>query len=178
MERVECVLAPDAVLPPCDARIDELHRYWRSISPGPGLLPGRQHFDPLAIPRLLRWLWLLDVQRDPLRFRYRLFGTEQVLIIGRDLTGKWIDEEFPGFVCTSAFAHFVAAAEHGKVCYRSGFPVLHVPKDFMKFERIFLPMAKNGRDVDMLLALSLYRPTIQASAEPPAQQRRAAAGAC
>ena len=70
-----------------------------------------------------------------------------------------------------------AAAEHGKVCYRSGFPVLHVPKDYMQFERIFLPMAQNGRDVDMLLALSLYGPATQAIADATAQELRAAAGA-
>jgi hypothetical protein len=177
MERVECILAADAALPPCDRRIAELHRYWRSISPAPGRLPGRQHFDPLAVPRLLRWLWLLDVHRNPLRFRYRLVGTEHVLVVGRNLTGKWIDEEFPHFIRLSAFAHFLAAAEHGKVCYRSGFPVLHVPKDYMQFERIFLPMAQNGRDVDMLLALSIYGPATQAIADAAAQELRAAAGA-
>jgi len=167
MERIECVLAADAALPPCDHRIAELHRYWRSISPAPDVLPGRQHFEPLAIPRLLRWLWLLDVQRNPLRFRYRLIGTEQVLVVGRDLTSKWIDEEYPNFARNPAFAHFVEAAEHAKVCYCNGSPVLHVPKDFMQFERIFLPMAQNGRNVDMLLALSIYRPLTEASAEVP-----------
>lgn len=30
--------------------------YWRAAAPGPGLLPGRQHIDPLGMPSLLPYL--------------------------------------------------------------------------------------------------------------------------
>ena len=29
-------------------RVGELIDHWRRMAPGPGRLPGRQHFDPLA----------------------------------------------------------------------------------------------------------------------------------
>src|SRR5258707_1296396 len=52
-----------------------LYEYWRAAAP-PGRLPGRQHIAPEDIVPLLSRLWMLDVFREPLRFRYRLVGTD------------------------------------------------------------------------------------------------------
>jgi hypothetical protein len=46
---------------------------------------------------LLRWLWLVGVPADRLRFRYRLVGTGHRDAIGADLSGRWIDVVFPDF---------------------------------------------------------------------------------
>jgi hypothetical protein len=156
MEPVEFIIAPGDDLPPCDERIAALNDYWRAIRPAPDRLPGRQHFDPLDVPRLLSWIWLLDVHRDPLRFRYRLMGTEQVRVIGSDTTGQWLHECFPHVPAAPTYRHFLAAAEHGMISYNRGFPVLHVPKEYILTERIFLPLARDGHQVDMLLALTVY----------------------
>jgi len=40
--------------------VKSLYSYWRAISP-PGRLPGRQHFDPLDVPRLLPNIWQIGV---------------------------------------------------------------------------------------------------------------------
>lgn len=156
MDPIECILPPGADLPPCDERIAALHRYWRSIHPAERRFPGRQHVDPSAIPALLPWLWIIDVQQSPRRFKYRLIGTEQVRVMGRDRTGQWLDEAFPDFADGPNYGQFMAAAD-GMICYRRGFPVVHVSKDFLLSERVLLPMARDGVTVDMLLALSLYR---------------------
>jgi hypothetical protein len=72
----------------CDARIRQLYDYWQAICPAADVLPGRQHLDPVHIPKLLPWLWLVDVhQGESLRFKFRLVGTEQVVLRGRDPTG-------------------------------------------------------------------------------------------
>src|SRR5690348_8213244 len=44
----------------CDHRLRELYEYWRSRHPAEGVLPGRQHFDPVDVPKLLPWIWLVD----------------------------------------------------------------------------------------------------------------------
>jgi len=64
--------------------------YWLAIRPVQGLLPGRQHFDPLAIPKVMPRLWLLDVVREAgtMRFRYRLVGTKEVETLQREVTGQ------------------------------------------------------------------------------------------
>ena len=62
-------------------KIRRMIAHWESLAPGPGILPGRQHFDPIQVPDLLPHIWLIDVERGPmLRFRYRLLGT--ALIVG------------------------------------------------------------------------------------------------
>jgi hypothetical protein len=140
-----------------DARVEQLYEHWLGLRPGPGVLPGRQHLDPVSLPvSLLPFLWLADVERTPLRFRYRLLGTEHVRVLGRDYTGHWIDEAHPNFVGSAAYGQFVAAAERGEVGYRCGNTLIILPKDYRSMERLILPLARDGREVDMLLAISVY----------------------
>src|SRR5260370_41126453 len=65
--------------------------YWLSIKPAGGL-PGRQHFDPLDIPHLMPRVWMLDVLREPLRYRYRLARTKAVGTLGRQGHGRTVEE--------------------------------------------------------------------------------------
>jgi hypothetical protein len=156
-------MPPEAALPPCDERIVDLYRYWLSIHPARGVLPGRQHLDPVAVPKLLPWLWLIEFERNPLRFRYRLMGTEQVVAIGRDGTGKWLDEVHPGFAASSAYPQFVAAVERGESGFHKGAAINARERSWMSVERLVLPMAKNGRDVDLLLGMSVFMPAAAAA---------------
>lgn len=55
-------------------------------------MPGKEFLDPLRLRFLLGSLSLLEVQREPLRFRYRLVGTDIVHRLGMELTGRWLDE--------------------------------------------------------------------------------------
>lgn len=57
-----------------------------------GQTPGKEFLDPLRLRFLLGSLSLLEVHTDPLRFRYRLVGTDIVERLGHELTGKWLDE--------------------------------------------------------------------------------------
>src|SRR3546814_7649374 len=97
--------SPASFILPEDAapKIKALYDYWQSIRPNDLALPGRRHFDPLDIPELLPNIWMLDVKRDPLRFRFRLIGTEIVRFTGRDSTGQWLDEVYPGYAESDAF---------------------------------------------------------------------------
>jgi hypothetical protein len=57
-----------------------------------GRRPGKDFFDPLRLRFLLGSLSLLDVEKDPLRFRYRVVGTDIVQRLGLELTGKLLDD--------------------------------------------------------------------------------------
>ena len=154
----------DAVLPEdCDWRIRRLYDYWRSVHPASGGLPGRQHIDPAAFPELLPWLWLVDVERQPLRFRYRLVGTEQVQAMDADLTGRYLDEAHPVFPTSVTYPQYVAAAERGEVGYYRGPPAFHITKKHVAIERVLLPLARDAHQVDILLALTVYRRASAAS---------------
>lgn len=69
-----------------DKIVSAVFDYWQGKRAG-RRMPARRNLDPLDIPRLLPWLMLTDVLRDPLDFRYRLIGTEVAARARRDYTG-------------------------------------------------------------------------------------------
>jgi len=146
-------LSPDEPLHP---NIQRLYQYWLGLAPERHLpewrLPGRQHIDPLSFPDLLPGIWMLDVERNPLRFRYRLAGTRIVEAAGREVTGLYMDEahlhasQQPG-----GLARYADAADHGRPSRRKGKATLWQHKDYRQVENILLPLARDGETVDMLL---------------------------
>jgi hypothetical protein len=156
MEKIACSQAAELDLPPCHEKIAAIFGYWRSLRPGQRAFPGRQHFDPAAIPKLLPCIRLYDVFRDPWRFRYRLVGTELAHHLGRDLTGTWCGEDIPDFAQTKSYRDLVFVASGQGLSYHRGYPAYTKEhKNHLTAERILLPLAKNGRDVDMVLGLSV-----------------------
>jgi hypothetical protein len=55
-------------------------------------MPARRDLDPLDFPYALGYVMLVDVLREPLRFRVRLHGTEITRRVLYDLTGKLLDD--------------------------------------------------------------------------------------
>jgi len=139
----------------CDPRILEFASYWDGLRPGNGL-PGRQHFDPADVPGFLANIWLLEIHREPIRFRFRLVGTRVVDFLGLDPTGHWVDDAYPSFPGSQIEAGFLASVNTGTPCWRKGPPFMEANKDYAQVERVALPLAANGKDADMLLCLSLY----------------------
>jgi hypothetical protein len=140
---------------PEDARngVRTLYEYWCSITP-PGRLPGRQHFDPLDVPTLLPNLWLVEVHRNPLRFFYRLVGSRIEEFAGERLTGLWFAQRLSGPALQQVNMAMQAVIENREPSWRRGKPRIRWEKDHMTIERLYLPLAANGVDVDMILAIT------------------------
>ena len=160
MEKSTPFELPESAAPKIKALLD----YWRSLFPAAGRLPGRQHLDPLDIPQLLPDIWMVDVRPEPLRFRFRLVGTEIVKLTGRDATGLWLDQVYPGYEHTEAYRCHRHCALSGRPAYRKGGVMSNPNRRFVEAERLYLPLAQNGKDVDILLIMTLY-----AGAPPPAR---------
>jgi hypothetical protein len=128
-----------------DPVIRQAGLYWRGKVKD-GKLPARGDIDPLEIPALLPHLILWNVERSPLRFRGRLVGSHVVNMSGRDATGRYVD-----FIDD----HGVIEAEYRAVA-ASGLPRYqecraHWPNhDHKYYGRLLLPLAQDGRSVDML----------------------------
>ena len=137
-------------------KIKALYDYWQSIRPAGDLLPGRRHFDPVDIPELLPNLWMIDVLRDPLRFRFRLVGTEIVRFAGRDVTGLWLDEFFEGYGDSEAFRFHRDCTLTGQPAYRRAGLLFNPAGSPLEAERLYLPLAQDGRHVDILLVMTIY----------------------
>lgn len=137
-------------------KLQRIYRYWQNIHP-PGKLPGRQHLDPLHIPDLLPGLWLLDVQQEPFRLRYRLVGTRISEAIGREVTGLWLDEAHPHLVNDEAyFGRYRRIAETKALSRRRGKPKAWTTDEYREVENLALPLATDGETVDMILMLSVF----------------------
>ena len=134
-----------------DASVSAMVAYWRRIHPAPDRLPGRRHVDPLSIPKLLANTWMIDVQRDPVRFRCRLFGTAMVNATGFDLTGRYLDDPRVSFAGSAAEVDFTAIAADGVARWWRGPAALTAVRHLVGLEVVMLPLAEDGKTVDMLL---------------------------
>lgn len=149
-------------------KIRALYDYWGSIHPAAGGLPGRQHLDPLDIPQLLPSIWMVDVRPAPLRFRFRLVGTAIVKFTGRDATGLWLDQVYPDYENTVAFRIHRDCVAKGEPAYRKSKVLSNPGRDFVEAERVYLPLAGNGQDVDILLIMTLYSGDTPVARQQPA----------
>ncbi|MFN4088844.1 MAG: PAS domain-containing protein [Alphaproteobacteria bacterium] len=128
--------------------------YWQTIRPGPGTLPGRRDVDPSRIVRLLPDVWMLDVQVEPFRLRYRLAGTRMVAMHGREITGLWLDEAHPDMP-TTYFDRYRRVCETHAPSWRRGSPRLDPhSRAVTVIENVLLPLAADGRNVDILFCLT------------------------
>lgn len=120
----------------------------------PGRLPGRQHIDPAELPaRYLAQLLLLDVvPASPRRFRFRVAGTAFSTIAGRDVTGLHYDEIGAPEKIAPAMAAFNLIVDRAQPVFLEG--ALTLPSDdHFWVKRLGLPLAQDGSNVDMVLAL-------------------------
>lgn len=126
------------------------YAYWRLKHRGP-LLPGRQDIDPLDFSYALGDVALVDVRHDPLRFRFRLDGTRHVERFGFDMTGKWL-EDFPEPEMRQViFDSYREVVEDRQP--RRRFRDLDTDGRMFRYEALLLPLAGDGKTVDMLVSV-------------------------
>ena len=131
-----------------------LFEYWASKRTE-GRLPARADIDPIDLRRLLPRLALIDVLRDggTLDFRYRLTGTEIVERAGRDPTGRTFGELYAGDYRETAIATYRKVVETAKPLLSERTYPLVPEREFLRYDRLLLPLAADGRTVDMVMLL-------------------------
>lgn len=148
-------------LPPqaTDPRFRAFFAYWQLRSP-PGLLPGRQHIDPLDIPALLPGIVLYDVVGPSTapRFRFRLVGTMMCETVGVDPTGRFLDEFVLADKQDTVQAAFASVVRDRAVHYWEN-PLWSADKTYVRLQRLALPLASNGVAVDKIVAYYIRTPT-------------------
>lgn len=132
-----------------DDNLRRLYRYW-SGKCGTRRFPARRDIDPLDFAYVLGWVTLVDVTYNPMRFRFRLYGSELAHRIGTDLTGTFADQhpsrDF-GAMLQRSWQEVVDRGEPICVRYERD---LHGRK--RQWEALRLPMSSDGTVIDMLIA--------------------------
>lgn len=133
--------------------VAEIYRYWQERRGG-RRLPARADIDPMAMRVALGNISLIEVHRDPLRFRIRLAGSYQAKRLETDPTGMWLDEmPAPEYreVLIGRLKEIVARPE----------PLLAHNRQMMDehwydYEALWLPLANDGETVDMVMACQIF----------------------
>jgi len=135
--------------------VRQFYEYWASIAP-PDRLPGRQHIAPEDIVPLLSRLWMLDVFRDPLRFRYRLVGTDITRSVRRELTGLWLHEAQPHlFENENLRDRYRFMFATGQATWRRGPTIWDRDPSHRLVENCLAPLATDGVTIDKIIAVSV-----------------------
>lgn len=127
---------------------EELFAYWASLRKA-GRLPGRADIHPEDLKRLLPTVSLIDVLSDG-DYRLRLAGTGLYSVYGREITGRRLEDVYNS-----------QAAEYWRKeldqVVKDGRPGVGVHSlswrgaSHMSILWLRLPLATNGKDVDMIL---------------------------
>lgn len=128
-------------------KLVSLLNYWESKRNG-RLMPARADIDVTELRRWLGELHLLDVLQNPLRFVYRVYGTNVAPPRDADMTGRSVDE-FPPALRDLVKPGYIEVMTARAPLYRTH---TYAAKDrFVRRERLILPLSDNGTDVNMVL---------------------------
>ena len=130
---------------------EELFAYWASLRQ-PGRLPGRADIRPEDFKRLLPTVSLVDVLPSEHRrdYRLRLAGTGLYSVYGREITGRTLEDVYN----SAAVDYWRRELDKVVTERRPGVGVHSLAwkgSPHMSILWLRLPLASNGKDVDMIL---------------------------
>ncbi len=132
-----------------DPRLAYLFDYWRAKK-GERIAASRTDLLPSEIKPFLTIMNLIDVQRDPMRFRHRLVGTEIVDWLGRDVTGAMVSPELYGPAFERVFDGLRAVTEEVRP-YRRLARLSWYDRSWLAVESLELPLIDSAGEVNMIL---------------------------
>jgi hypothetical protein len=128
---------------------EEMFAYWASRRQG-GKLPGRASINPGHFKRHLPTVSLIDVFGAPRDYRLRLAGTGLYGVYGREITGRGLEDVY----AAPAAAYWRTELDKIVESRRAGVGVHNLAwrgASHLSILWLRMPLASNGRDVDMIL---------------------------
>ena len=131
-----------------DDRLRRLFAYWLAKR-GDRPFPTKAEIDPIDFSYVLGYVTLVDVERDPRRYRFRLDGSILVALSGMDYTGRYLDE-LPGEEYIAFIKETYDRVVDGAAPYRYRKNGLFDQQHFSE-ETLILPVGDSPPLVDMLM---------------------------
>jgi len=144
------------------AELKDLLAKWDALRHG-RLMPARADLDLFDLKRHLGDLFLVDVEREPFRFRYRLVGTRITNAVQRDATGLYFEDLYAGKLLGSMIeveTWVVTQRAPLRIFSRTGHPHTRI----YAYEGLLLPLSADGETANMVLGELLFTPANQAAA--------------
>lgn len=131
--------------------------YWDQKRQG-APAPDRASLDPLIeIPRLLSVVWLLDVERDPWRLRYRLLGSDLAGAGVKSKVGEYLDEQPRLGPVEKSIDAMIRVCETSTPCWRQGPPRMRHDRHVSSLQFLSLPLTVgHPPEVGMLMNVTVF----------------------
>ena len=128
----------------------DLADYWRAQR-GAASMPRRADIDPIDLRDHLARLILADVLHAPMRFHFRVVGTELEHQLGRRYTGTTIDDSAGAFFkpYQAVVEQVRPIREYVRYDFDDGGPI-------GEFERLLMPLSEDGENVTMVFGEAIY----------------------
>ncbi|HVO02033.1 MAG TPA: PAS domain-containing protein [Candidatus Cybelea sp.] len=138
----------------CHPAILKVLAYWESKRHG-RTMPRRSDIDPAELVELLPFIMLVDVVGDERRFVYRLVGTGEVEVRGRDPTGKAVAEAYFAASAHDALKNYQAVCDtHAPLYEEDNFQIVD---RYVGEANLFLPLSDDDKTVNKIMVFSINR---------------------
>jgi hypothetical protein len=118
--------------------------------------PARGDFTPFDLKYILGNLSLIDVAYDPLRFHFRIHGSNLAERLGKEMTNKSADElPNPDFATRvqRQFTEVIQRRAPMIFSNESEYPGDHLPHEV---EALLLPLSDDGKTIDMIMSAVVW----------------------
>ena len=118
-------------------------------------LPRRADIDPLELPRsFLPCITIVEVVQDERRYVYRLVGTREVDVRGRDPTGRSVVDGYFGSSSPEEALRFYDSVVTSRSPVYNPHPYLSADGRYINEENLYLPLSDDGKAVNRILVFS------------------------
>lgn len=111
--------------------------------------PARADFSVEDLAPFMGHIILIDVERDPRRYRFRLIGSYITQMLGRDSTGRYMDDVYGAAAFENATRSNDYILEHRQPVRGFG-NVSHANKGHIDIEVLDAPLSADGQTIDMI----------------------------
>jgi hypothetical protein len=134
-------------------RLRQLLQQWGSWRQGREL-PSRADVAPEQLKYILGGIVLLDVLREPLRFRYRLMGAALAARRGHDLTGKLLDDN-PDPELRAGLNKLNTLVVETRLPQTAEYRIQGEGRLY-NYDALNMPLSADGETIDMIISGSAY----------------------
>ena len=139
----------------CHPKIKSFYEYWLSKCPEEGKLPGRQDISPEEMVPYLPGI--IIVERDEEKaLRYRLVGTMEVELRGKNPTGDLVDDSYYATDEYRALDNYNLVLDTGRLLYDYDEILDHRDVHLLD-EALFLPLAEDHVTPNMVIVYAAVR---------------------
>lgn len=76
--------------------------------------------------------------------------------MGADHNGRFLDEIHTNFSETTTSKQYMEVLRTSQIAFREGPPTLRKGDDHRWMQRLLLPLARDGKSIDMVLGMGIY----------------------